>query len=253
MTIVNGKCCTDRSQGSHHYIYFILYSKMSYTKISLQQLCRIQSESFIRSNTIESLQEPLSIQLRHNTFILAQLPSERGSREIMENSEAEEARQLGEELAMATRAGELARQARQPVRVYARIVPRIVPPQGEPVFVLNRPTFLLTCICILRLHNPGWYDQVIVERVRGSFPDIAIRARDIQPLVVATCQNCTRWMRELVQVTNADGRALTWRTLEVLRTNMLANSPMLPQDHYDDPRDGVRYLQNLVRVPEQDR
>ena len=184
----------------------------------------------------------------HNTFIPAQFPSERGFRETMEHLESKEARELLEDLALATRAGRAAQRARQPVRVYARIVP-----QGEPEFIINRPTVLLNCICILRLHEPDGDDQVIVDRLRGSFPDVVIPARDIQPLFQATCQNCPRWVRELVLVASAHGRDLTWRTIGLLRTNMLAYSPVLPQDHYDDPRDGVRYLQDLVRVPEQDR
>ena len=184
----------------------------------------------------------------HNTFNPIELPSERGFRETMEHLEDEEARELMEELALVTRAGEAAQRARQPARVYARIVP-----QGEPEFAINRPTVLLTCICILRLHQPHWDAQMIVDRLRGSFPDIAIRASDIRPLIAATCYNCPRWMGELMQVAIAHEQALARRTIEVLQTNMLAYSPVLPQDHSDDPRDGVRYLQDLVRVPERDR
>ena len=158
----------------------------------------------------------------------------------MENIDAEEDRKRQEEVELVIRAGLAAQQVRQ-----HRIVART-----EPELIINRPTVLLTCICILRLHQPNWYNEVIVDRVRGSFPDIAIRAHDIRPLFEATCQNCPRWMGELDQVANANGQALTWRTIEVLRTNMLAYSPVLPQDHYDDARDGVRYLQVLVRVPE---
>ena len=161
----------------------------------------------------------------------------------MENMDPEEVRELVENLALVSRAGVAAQQARRH-RTVAR---------DEPEVIINRPTVLLTCICILCMHRPDWSDEGIVDRVRGSFPDIAIRARDITPLFVATYRNCPHWMGELRHVANADWQELTWRTIETLRTNTLAHSPVLPQEHYDNPRDGVIYLQDLVRVPERDR
>ena len=40
---------------------------------------------------------------------------------------------------------------------------------------------------------------------------------------------------------------------EVLQTGILAQLPQLPQENYRDPREPIRYLQDLVGVRDSDR
>lgn len=126
-------------------------------------------------------------------------------------------------------------------------------PWHQPQLVLNRATALLACICLLRLHQPYWNDQFIANFLRSSFPDIRFDARDVNTLFLATCRNRPYWVHNMRHVEDDHERAIADGMLEVLEARFLAHLPQLPPVNYRDPRDGIRYLHDLLGVPIGDR
>ena len=121
---------------------------------------------------------------------------------------------------------------------------------------LNRPTTLLACICMIRLYRPVWGDDLIADYLSRSFPDMLITARDVDTLFEATCRNHPDWVADMRRVYDIHQRALAYEMLDLLLHGTLADLPLLPVPPYDirrGRREGIRYLQDLVGVKEEDR
>ncbi|MCJ1426820.1 hypothetical protein MMC29_004723 [Sticta canariensis] len=119
---------------------------------------------------------------------------------------------------------------------------------NEPELVINRATTLLACICLIRIQNPQWTNQVIADLLQYSFPEFTIYAGDIRVLFHASCRNRPRWVDDMFHRDDFRQRTMGLDLLELLPTNALAHLPQLPQEHYRDRREGIRYLQELVGI-----
>lgn len=129
-------------------------------------------------------------------------------------------------------------------------------PTDEAQLELNRPTTLLACICMIRLYRPVWGDDLIADYLSRSFPEISITARDVDTLFEATRRNHPDWVADMRRVYDAHQRALAYEMLDLLLRGTLADMPLLPvppRDIHHDRREGIRYLQDLVGVKEEDR
>lgn len=124
---------------------------------------------------------------------------------------------------------------------------------NEPQLVLNRATVLLACICLLRLQIPHWDDALIAHLLRDSFPEFHIRPDDVCDLFHATCRNRPGWVREIRRRDDLRQLMMTDDLLVVLELNVLARLPQLPPENYRDRRDGIRYLQDLVDIGDEER
>lgn len=128
----------------------------------------------------------------------------------------------------------------------------------EPALELNRPTTLLACICLLRINRPGWPSSLTASILRLSFPEFFIYSTDIEVLFQATCLNRPHWVRHMqlqpnhrAAVRQAHRRhrnEITRPVLELLRLNRFADPSLFPQEHCQDRRAGIDYLQRLVGV-----
>lgn len=180
-------------------------------------------------------------------------PSERETREDLEAAEA----LLAQETAQTSSPHVITQQIRaaQETMLTARAANEHAQmvAWNNPDLVLNRATVLLACICLVRLHRPHWRAQIIAEHLRPSFPEFEIRPRDIHTLYLATCWNRPHWVREMRRVEDERESANADLMLRVLPTGLLARLPQLPLERYRDPRDGIRYLQDLVDVRDGDR
>lgn len=122
----------------------------------------------------------------------------------------------------------------------------------EPVLVLNRATTLLACICILRLRGPDLSGSFLADLLGHNFPEIAIRARDIETLFRATCFNRPSWVRNMRRPHVFEERLIALSMIALLQQHGLAHMPQLPQQRYRDRREAIRYLQDLVGAPNEE-
>lgn len=202
---------------------------------------------------MENPQQPHSNQLKpYDNFLSAIMPpgtphESRYLREAREAIEALEARFARAYLENRSLEAQRALSAHEPQLARSSLVRA-----AEPELALNRATTLLACICLLRIHCPHWGSHDIALQLHDSFPDIAMQARDIEPLFRATCRNRPGWVRAMRQVDDPLQQAIARDMLELLHTTVLAHLPQLPQEHHQDPRDAIRYLRALVGVGEGD-
>lgn len=114
----------------------------------------------------------------------------------------------------------------------------------------NRHAALLTCMCLLRFHNPDWSDERIARNLSYSFPETSIHARDVDTLFRATCRNRPEWVRIMRQVNNGIQAAIAEELQIVLQAHWLRHA-QIPRDY--DRRATIRYLWDLVFVSAEER
>lgn len=128
--------------------------------------------------------------------------------------------------------------------ILSRRQTRTRPLQPPPVLTLNRPTILLACICVLRIHT-DLPDIVISVILFFSFPDIHIRPNDVRLFFDHTCVNRPGWVREIRAAENGDEIVLG--TMELLTTRVLANTDLFSLAAEERERQGgLEYIAALI-------
>lgn len=239
-------------------MYGIFYSL--HEKELVKQFPNDRSEFSIRSTT-ENPSKPPTIPFKQTRAIIQLFDTmppgtpreDRFLREAREYAQefnrAEEVR-LFETFQRATQARgfQQYREAREEVRGQAGRVA-----QNEPELVLNRATTLLACICFIHFRFPYWSDSSIADYLSGSFPEMSIHAHDVDALFRATCRNRPGWVRDMRHVNSLQHSEVTRGMLDVLQHDVLANLVREHQERSRDPRAAIRYLWDLVGVPDSDR
>lgn len=113
-----------------------------------------------------------------------------------------------------------------------------------PILTLSRPTILLACICLLRLHT-DFPDHFIAQILFHSFPEMPLLPTDISQFFDHTCVIRPRWVREMCLAENDDEIVLG--TMELLRTRVLADVSLFPPASEEERRrGGLGYIAALV-------
>lgn len=119
-----------------------------------------------------------------------------------------------------------------------------LPRLSNPPLTLNRPTILLACICVLRLHT-DIPDHLITFILLRSFPDMPLRIRDVRMLFDHTCVNRPGWVREMRVASIQD--EIIWGTMLLLRSNVMADVNLFPLAAGEGGRGGgLRYIAALI-------
>lgn len=114
----------------------------------------------------------------------------------------------------------------------------------------NRHTALLTCLCLLCIHNPHWGIDRIARHLSSSFPETLIHGRDVGTLFSATYRNRREWVRDMGQKYDSQQALIGERLQLVLQAHWLRHA-QIPRDY--DRRATIRYLWDLVFVSPEDR
>lgn len=115
---------------------------------------------------------------------------------------------------------------------------------SPPTLTLSRPTILLACICLLRLHT-DFPDHLIAHVLFRSFPDMPLLPTDIRLFFDHTCVIRPRWVREMCLAENDDEIVLG--TMELLRSRVLADVSLFPLGAEEGRgRGGLGYIAALV-------
>ena len=94
-----------------------------------------------------------------------------------------------------------------------------------PALSLNRPTILLACILLLRLHT-DYSDRLISSILLSSFPDMPLFPMDVGRIYDHTCVYRPRWAREMALVGNRG--ELFLGMLALLEARVLADVNLYP-------------------------
>lgn len=114
----------------------------------------------------------------------------------------------------------------------------------NPVLTLNRPTILLACICLLRIHT-NFPDRLISVVLLHSFPDIPLLPGDVSLFFEHTCVNRPHWVREMGLMDNDDG--IFQGTIHILSTGVLADVRLFPLTARERERGtGLGYIAALI-------